>query len=83
MHKKDKIKFILKNGGFEDVFYKRIREKVKFVCMECVEGFDTCFCTVMNSNKTDDYSLAVRFDENSALFNINDDEFDKHLHKLY
>ncbi|MEN8077738.1 anaerobic sulfite reductase subunit AsrA [Clostridioides difficile] len=74
-------KIYLENGGFEDVFYKRIREKVKFVCMECVEGFDTCFCTVMNSNKTDDYSLAIRFSENSALFNINDDEFDKYFTK--
>ena len=32
-----------------------------------------------DSNKTDDYSLAVRFDENSALFNINDNEFDKYF----
>ena len=72
-------KIYLENGGFEDIFYKRIREKVKFVCMECVEGFDTCFCTIMDSNKTDDYSLAVRFDENSALFNVNDDEFDKYF----
>lgn len=69
----------MENGGFEDAFYKRIREKVKFVCIECVEGFDTCFCTTMGSNKTDDYSLAVRFDENSALFNINDNEFDKYF----
>ena len=72
-------KIYLENGGFEDAFYKRIREKVKFVCIECVEGFDTCFCTTMGSNKTDDYSLAVRFDENSALFNINDNEFDKYF----
>ena len=68
-----------KNPYGEDAFYKRIREKVKFVCIECVEGFDTCFCTTMGSNKTDDYSLAVRFDENSALFNINDNEFDKYF----
>ena len=73
---------IIKYGevnSFQEIVYKRIREKVKFVCIECVEGFDTCFCTTMGSNKTDDYSLAVRFDENSALFNINDNEFDKYF----
>ena len=69
----------LKNGNFEDTFYKRIRERVKFVCMECVDGFDTCFCTSMNSNKTDDYSLAVRFNESSLLFNVNEDEFNKYF----
>ena len=67
----------LHNGNFEDTFYKRIRERVKFICIECVDGFDTCFCVSMNSNKTDDYSLAVRFDESSLLFNVKDKEFSK------
>ena len=67
----------LHNGNFEDTFYKRIRERVKFICIECVAGFDTCFCVSMNSNKTDDYSLAVRFNESSLLFNVKDKEFSK------
>lgn len=69
----------LHNGNFEDTFYKRIRERVKFVCIECVEGFDTCFCTSMNSNKTDDYSLAVRFNGSSLLFNVKDEEFSNYF----
>ena len=67
----------LHNGNFEDTFYKRIRERVKFICIECVDGFDTCFCLSMNSNKTDDYSLAVRFNESSLLFDVKDEEFSK------
>ena len=67
----------LHNGNFEDTFYKRIRERVKFICIECVDGFDTCFCVSMNSNKTYDYSLAVRFNESSLLFNVKDKEFSK------
>ena len=67
----------LHNGNFEDTFYKRIRERVKFICIECVDGFDTCFCVSMNSNKTDDYSLAVRFNESSLLFNVKNKEFSK------
>lgn len=67
----------LHNGNFEDTFYKRIRERVKFICIECVGGFDTCFCVSMNSNKTDDYSLAVRFNESSLLFDVKDKEFSK------
>ena len=67
----------LHNGNFEDTFYKRIRERVKFICIECVDGFDTCFCVSMNSNKTDDYSLAVRFNESSLLFDVKDKDFSK------
>ena len=67
----------LHNGNFEDTFYKRIRERVKFICIECVDGFDTCFCVSMNSNKTDDYSLAVRFNESSLIFDVKDKEFSK------
>lgn len=65
----------LKNGNEQDYFYKRMRDKVKFICMECTEGFDSCFCTYMDSNKTNDYSLAVRFLEDGILFDVKEEEF--------
>ena len=65
----------LKNGGAEDIFYKRIREKVKYVLMECPESFENCFCVSMGSNKVDDYSLAVRFEDDEMLVNVCDDTF--------
>ncbi|MGL5903532.1 MAG: anaerobic sulfite reductase subunit AsrA, partial [Cetobacterium sp.] len=38
----------LKNGGYEDSYYKRMREKTKFVLIECPKnGWDTCFCASM------------------------------------
>lgn len=64
----------LQNAGFEDAFYKRRRDKVKFICLECVDGFDTCFCKTMESNATDDYSMAIRVLGDGILFNA-DDEF--------
>ncbi|MGY5268634.1 anaerobic sulfite reductase subunit AsrA [Clostridium thiosulfatireducens] len=69
----------LKNGNFEDIFYKRVRDKVKFICMECTEGWDTCFCVSMNSNTVDNYSLAVRFNDDNLLFNVKDDSFSKYF----
>ncbi len=67
-------KIYLQNG-FEDFFYKRMYEKVKVVLMECKEGWDTCFCVSMNSNKTDNYSLAVRKEDNDLLVEVKDDAF--------
>ncbi|WP_195990303.1 anaerobic sulfite reductase subunit AsrA [Clostridium sp. D53t1_180928_C8] len=69
----------LENGGYEDIYYKRIREKVKFACIECVDGFDTCFCVDMDSNKTNDYSLGVRFMDNQLLFDVKDKDFNDYF----
>ena len=58
-HHQEKI--YLSNGNFEDMYYKRMNEKVKIVMMECTEGWDTCFCVSMGTNKAEDYAAAVRF----------------------
>ena len=65
----------LKNGGTEDLFYKRLREKVRFALIECAESFENCFCASLGSNVTEDYSLAVRISEDSLLVNVKDIEF--------
>ena len=72
-HHQEKI--YLTNGGYEDIYYKRMNEKVKIVMMECGEGWDTCFCVSMGTNKTDDYSMAVRFGEDGLEFQVKDDAF--------
>lgn len=55
----------LSNGLDEDYYYKKLREKVKFVLVGCKKSFRNCFCVSMESNKTDNYSMGL---------NINDDE---------
>jgi anaerobic sulfite reductase subunit A len=73
-------KIFLENGGFSDIYYKRLRDRVKFFLIECAEGFEDCFCVSMGSNKTDDYSVAVRLGEENILLEVKDDEF-YHLFK--
>ena len=50
----------LKNGGVEDIYYKRLRDKVSFVLIECPEGFDNCFCVSMGASKTDNFIGVLR-----------------------
>lgn len=64
----------LENGPYKDVYYERLREKVKFVMMECRESFENCFCVSMGSNFTDNYSMAVRFEEGAVLCDIKDED---------
>lgn len=64
----------LQNGQEKDFYYQRRRELVKFVMIECLEGFDSCFCVSMNSNKFDNYDAAMRFEENSVVMDIVDQD---------
>ncbi|MEI3338793.1 MAG: anaerobic sulfite reductase subunit AsrA [Eubacterium sp.] len=72
-------KIYLQNGGYDDFYYKRMLERVKFVLMECGGGDDTCFCVSMGTNKTDNYSVAVRFGEEEILVKTADAEFEKYF----
>lgn len=65
----------LKNGGHSDIYYARLRDNVRFVMMECSGGWDDCFCVSMGTNKTDDYSLAIRFDQENFLVSVKDQAF--------
>ena len=65
----------LKNGGREDSYYRRLREKVRIVLLECNHSDDSCFCVSMGSNTTDQYDLAVRFTGGGALFQVKDPAF--------
>ncbi len=50
----------LKNGGNEDFYYKRLRDKVNFVLIECKDSFDSCFCVSMGTNRTDNFKGILR-----------------------
>lgn len=49
----------LQNGAEPDFYYKRIRDKVKFVLVGCQQSFRNCFCVSMGSNIGDTYDAAM------------------------
>lgn len=65
------------NGDDRDFYYKRLRDKVKFFMIECCEGFDSCYCVSMDSNRTDDYAVALRFDGDEISIKVKDQEFEE------
>ena len=69
----------LKNSNCEDYYYKRIRDRVSFVLLECRESFDNCFCTSMGCNTTDNYSFSIRVDGNNVSVENKDTDFDKYF----
>lgn len=75
-------KIFLQNGADEDIYYKSLRERVKFFLIECTEGFDTCFCVAMKANKTENYSVAMRAKDGEIYLEIQDNDLDRFFHNL-
>lgn len=66
----------LKNGD-ADYYYARRRELIKFVMIECTEGFDSCFCVSMGSNKATDYQAVLREDQEQIIWQIEDESLSR------
>ncbi len=65
MHAVERLDDIYLKNGFEDPFYKKVRDHVKFALIGCSKSFDSCFCVDMKSNITTDgylFSLDVEGD---------------------
>ncbi|MEL5865700.1 anaerobic sulfite reductase subunit AsrA [Clostridium cochlearium] len=75
IHAVKRLDEIYLKNGYEDIYYKRLREKVKFVLIECEKSFENCFCTSMGTNKTEDYSLFVKRQQDKVLVKCKDEDF--------
>lgn len=79
LHAVKRMDDIYLKNGFEDFYYKRIREKTKFILMGCPQSFDSCFCVDMGTNKSDNYDAYIQVDGESALI---DSEFEGLIARL-
>ena len=75
LHAVKRLDQIYLKNGYEDYYYKRLRDNVKFVLIGCSESFDNCFCVSMNSNKCDEYDLAVNIRDNYFELDCKNNEF--------
>lgn len=70
----------LKNG-FEDVYYRRIREKVSFILMGCPSTCDSGFCASMGTNRWEEYDAYIKPDGDMVFFDIKKEALAKTLAK--
>lgn len=75
IHAVKRLDEIYLRNGVEDPYYKKIREKVKFVLMECENNFENCFCVNMESNKTEDYDMFVKYKDGQVFVESKNEEF--------
>ena len=76
IHRLDTLYY--KNGE-PDFYYKRLREKVKFIILECPHSYRNCFCVSMGGNKSDDHVMGMKIDENKIFMEIDEEEFEEYF----
>jgi len=59
LHAVKRLDEIYLHNRFEDYYYQRLREKIKFILIGCKTAFENCFCVDMESNKTDEYDASI------------------------
>lgn len=63
----------LRNGPHPDPYYLALRKRLRFILMECAEGFENCFCVSMGCNRADEYAMAVRFEADRVQILVRDE----------
>lgn len=66
-------------NGAVDNYYKRLREKTKYVLMECGESSRNCFCVSMGTNTTKEYDLFVKPEKDKVLIECKDTDLKKYF----
>lgn len=81
LHGVKRIDDIYLRNGFEDPYYKRLREGVKFVLIGCEKSFDSCYCVDMGTNKSDNYDAYLKVSDGYAYLDIKDDELKEYFNE--
>lgn len=66
-------KIMLENGPYSDYYYEQLRNKLKFVLMDCPNSFENCFCVSMGTNFTQNYSFSIRQEKEDYLCDVKED----------
>lgn len=82
MYSVKRIDDIYLRNGAVDPYYKRLRDKAKFVLIGCEKSFDNCFCVSMNTNKTDEQDAYIKLDGDMVIFDTSDRELEQYLESI-
>ncbi len=74
LHGVKRVDDIYLNNKFLDIYYKRVRDKVKFVVFGCPNSFENCFCVDMGTNRTDEYNIGMKITDEEIFLDIKDEE---------
>lgn len=66
-------KIMLENGPYPDTYYLQLRNKLKFVLLDCPSSFTNCFCVSMGTQHAENYSFSLRPENGAYLCDVKED----------
>ena len=72
LHGVKRLDEIYLKNGFEDFYYKRVRERAKFILMGCAQTCSSGFCVAMGTNRCEVYDAYMKLEEGQMLLDIKD-----------
>jgi len=77
LHSLKRLDQIYLHNGFEDFYYKRLRDRIKLVVMGCSQSFENCFCVSMGTNRSENYDAGINVQGDMAWLDCQDEWFDQ------
>lgn len=74
LHAVRRLDEIYLKNGFEDFYYRRVRERAKFILMGCESTCASGFCVSMGTNKSQNYDAYVKVDNDIVYIDLHSDE---------
>lgn len=72
LHGVKRLDEIYLKNGFEDFYYKRLREKAHFILMGCTETCNSGFCVSMGTNRAENYDAYLKPDLDTVYVDFKD-----------
>lgn len=79
LHAVKRLDEIYLKNGFEDFYYKRVRDHAKFILMGCASTCESGFCVSMGTNKSDNYDAYIKVDQDVVYMDVKDDVLAKDI----
>lgn len=79
LHAVKRLDEIYLKNGFEDFYYARVREKVKFILMGCAQTCVSGFCVSMGTNKADDYDAYIKAEGDTVSLELKDADLQENI----
>jgi len=75
LHAVKRLDAIYLENKFADPFYKRIRDRVRFVLIGCGHSYEDCFCVSMGTNRAEEgYLFSVDYIGGRYFIDVKDEE---------
>lgn len=77
LHAVKRLDEVYLKNGYQDYYYKRLRDNVKFILIGCSKSFDHCFCVDMKTNRSDNYDAYIEVKEDKIYIDNHNALWDK------